>query len=78
MNRTFLIVAYFLALNTALTAADRKPNILFILADDLGAHDARCFGSKYYETPNIDALAKRGGENDTGLRSQPPVLSHAQ
>ena len=60
MNRTFLIVASFLALNTALTAADRKPNILFILADDLGAHDARCFGSKYYETPNIDALSKRG------------------
>lgn len=41
-------------------AAERKPNILFILADDLGAHDTRCFGSRYYETPNIDALATRG------------------
>jgi arylsulfatase A-like enzyme len=43
----------------AAVAAD-KPNIVFILADDLGAHDLRCFGSTFYETPNIDRLAKRG------------------
>jgi arylsulfatase A-like enzyme len=42
-----------------LVAAD-KPNIIFILADDLGAHDLGCFGSTFYETPNIDRLAKRG------------------
>jgi len=60
VNRTFLLIAFFLALRPAINAAERKPNILFILADDLGAHDARCFGSKYYETPNIDALAARG------------------
>ncbi len=40
-------------------AAD-KPNVIFILADDLGAHDLGCFGSTFYETPNIDRLAKRG------------------
>ena len=60
MNRIPLVVASFLTLTAALPAAERKPNILFILADDLGAHDARCFGSTYYETPNIDALAARG------------------
>ena len=37
-----------------------KPNILFILADDLGAHDVGCFGSTYHETPNIDRLSTRG------------------
>ena len=41
-------------------AADRKPNIVFILADDLGAHDPHCFGSTFHETPNIDRLAARG------------------
>ncbi len=42
------------------TAAARPPNIIFIMADDLGYTDAACFGSKYYETPNIDRLATQG------------------
>ena len=37
-----------------------KPNILFILADDLGWMDLSCYGSSFYETPNIDQLAKEG------------------
>lgn len=37
-----------------------KPNILFILADDLGYTDLSCMGSKYYETPNIDLIAQNG------------------
>jgi len=39
---------------------EKKPNILFILADDLGYTDLSCMGSKYYETPNIDKIAKNG------------------
>jgi len=52
------LLALILAPLAAL-AAD-KPNVIFILADDLGAHDLGCFGSTFYETPNIDRLAKRG------------------
>ena len=42
------------------SAEPRKPNVLFILCDDLGAHDVGCFGSTYHQTPNIDRLATRG------------------
>jgi arylsulfatase A-like enzyme len=41
-------------------AAERPPNIIYILADDLGWTDLACQGSKYYETPNIDRLAAQG------------------
>lgn len=37
-----------------------KPNILFILADDLGYSDISCMGSQFYETPHIDRIAKEG------------------
>ncbi|EMI56300.1 arylsulfatase [Rhodopirellula sallentina] len=40
-------------------AADR-PNVIYILADDLGYGDLSCYGQTHFETPNIDALAKRG------------------
>jgi arylsulfatase A-like enzyme len=40
--------------------AARKPNFLFILVDDLGGTDLGCYGSTYYETPNLDRLAAEG------------------
>lgn len=38
----------------------KRPNVLFILADDLGVHDLSSTGSTYYETPNIDRIALEG------------------
>jgi len=50
----------FFAIACSLQAADTPPNIIFILADDLGYTDVACFGSQYYETPHIDKLATQG------------------
>ena len=41
-------------------AQAKSPNIVFFLVDDLGWSDVGCFGSEFYETPNIDQLAKEG------------------
>jgi hypothetical protein len=38
----------------------RQPNILFILADDLGYGDLSCYGRPDYQTPNLDRLAQEG------------------
>jgi arylsulfatase A-like enzyme len=40
--------------------AQQKPNIIFILADDLGYGDLSCYGAKDVQTPALDALAQRG------------------
>jgi len=45
---------------TSYAAPRRKPNILFILADDLGPRELGCYGSKVIRTPNIDHLAAQG------------------
>ena len=37
-----------------------RPNLVFILADDLGWADLGCYGSTFYETPHLDRLAARG------------------
>jgi arylsulfatase A len=65
--RTFLsaLTATGMALASGLftssyAAEPKPPNIVFFLIDDLGWADVGCFGSKYYQTPNIDRLAAQG------------------
>src|SRR6187549_2428064 len=48
-----------------------KPNVVFIVADDLGYTDLACYGSKYYSTPNIDRLAAQGVRFTNGYTCGP-------
>ena len=62
MNKSLITVAVLLTLGGPVLAADpaaKKPNILIILADDLGYSDIGCYGSEV-ATPNLDSLAKNG------------------
>jgi len=55
-----LIVAFISQIQGTAYKASKKPNIVFILADDLGWKDLGCYGSDFFETPNIDKLAETG------------------
>lgn len=54
------LLASHSALNAAEASQHVKPNIIFILADDLGIGNVSCYGADNYKTPNIDALARGG------------------
>lgn len=54
------LLAVFSAGLSSLIGATAKPNIVYILADDLGFAELGCNGSDRYKTPNIDALANAG------------------
>jgi arylsulfatase A-like enzyme len=53
---------------------ERKPNIILILADDMGYGDAGCYGGKHLQTPAIDTLADKG-LRFTDFHSNAPVCS---
>ena len=46
--------------SSALAETPKKPNVIFILADDLGTGNVGCYGSDKFKTPNIDKLATSG------------------
>ncbi len=69
MNRLFVVFA-ILVFAPQLRSAE-KPNIVFIMADDLGWTDLGCQGSKYYESPNIDRMAVQGMQFTNGYTCGP-------
>ena len=63
MKQRFLPIAPLLLVAPLVFAAqpkEKRPNIVFILADDLGYGDLSCYGQEKFETPNIDKLALDG------------------
>lgn len=56
---------------TAAPTASAKPNIVFILADDLSWRDLACYGSPWHETPHLDRLASEGMRFTTAYASAP-------
>lgn len=60
LSITLLCVAGTRPLFSTVIETENRPNIVFILADDLGWTDLGVMGSDYYETPNIDRLASEG------------------
>jgi arylsulfatase A-like enzyme len=63
LKTALLLTAAALLLLQPLQAAEGKPtrpNILFILSDDMGYGDIGCFGGKFAPTPNLDRLAREG------------------
>ena len=65
MNYKFMLYSLFVLISACKANSNvtveihKKPNILFILVDDLGIKDLGFTGSTYYETPNIDQLASK-------------------
>lgn len=62
MSKSLFITAFMiLLLGSCGTKQERqKPNVVFILVDDLGWTDLSVMGSEFYRTPNVDALAENG------------------
>jgi len=54
-----LVFAFFCSICAESFAAE-KPNIIFLLADDIGYADISCYGAKHAKTPNLDRLAAQG------------------
>lgn len=60
MFRISIVAASLVALVPALAPAAAPPNIIYIMADDLGPHDLGCYGQQLIRTPNIDRLSTDG------------------
>jgi len=74
MKHSLLLLALVAFISSLHAAPVDKPNVIVIMADDLGGADAGCYGAKDILTPNLDALARRG-VRFTQFYSAAPVCS---
>ena len=70
MKKLTLLFLCSLALSYA-----KKPNIIYIIADDLGYGDLSCYGQKHFSTPHLDQLA---GQSLTGFILKSAVHQNAR
>jgi arylsulfatase A len=71
---TITIVLLPMMMAPAVAASGEKPNIVFLLIDDMGWPDVACYGHAFHETPVIDRLA-RDGMKFTDFVAATPVCS---
>ena len=57
---TAFFIALFMRYTIPQQKVQRRPNFIIFLVNDMGWMDCTSYGSKYYETPNIDRLRKQG------------------
>ncbi|SRR6056297_632319 len=69
--RSFVLAVAFVVCSTALSPAADRPNIVLILADDLGYGDVGVQGCADIPTPNIDSSAYQGARFTSGYSSHP-------
>jgi arylsulfatase A-like enzyme len=66
-----IILLVLLVKSSTAQQVSKQPNIVLILADDLGWADLQCYGSTFYETPNLDKLAAKGIRFTNAYASSP-------
>jgi arylsulfatase A len=71
MRRFFILLALFVPATAVRAEPPPKYNFVFILIDDLGWHDLGCYGSTFFQTPNIDKLAASGVRFTNGYAACP-------
>ncbi|MBB6461709.1 sulfatase-like hydrolase/transferase [Flammeovirga kamogawensis] len=74
MKKYFVLLMMLGLVPNFIFSQDKRPNIVFLLADDLGYGELGCYGQEVIKTPNLDALAKKG-IRFTNFYSGSPVCS---
>ena len=60
MNRHVILFLFAIAMTSCAAQKQEKPNIIIIMADDMGYGDLSCYGSTLINTPNLDKMAAEG------------------